>query len=74
MNENHSEFLVSYIVDEMTKFLIQDRKVSIENALSMIYNSITYEKLLNTENELYIQSPAYIYEIFDREYRTGAFC
>ena len=36
--------------------------------LKFIYNSETYAKLSQTENGLYSQSPAYVYELLEKEY------
>ena len=33
----------------------------------MVYNSVTYSKLLNTNSGLYYQSPLLIYDIFKEE-------
>jgi len=42
----------------------------IDHAL-FIYNSDTYQKLTQTENGLYAESPSYVYELPTREYQTG---
>lgn len=36
--------------------------------LKFIYNSETYAKLSQTENGLYSQSSAYVYELLEKEY------
>ena len=41
--------------------------------LIFIYNSDTFQKLEDTETDLYVQSPAYIYELLNTEYKTGRF-
>lgn len=66
-------YLVDMAVDEMTKYLIEDYNISINDALDAIYNSETYQKLEDTETGLYTQSPVYIYELLDKEYKTGIF-
>ena len=53
-------YLVDMAVDEMTKYLIEDYNISINDALDAIYNSETYQKLEDTETGLYTQSPVYI--------------
>lgn len=55
----------------MTRFLIQDYKLGIDQAIDFIYNSDTYQKLVNPQTELYVQSPAYIYQLVENEYKTG---
>ncbi len=69
--EQINKYLVDKAVDEMTKFLIQDYKLGIDNAIDFIYNSDTYQKLTNPQTGLYVQSPAYIYQLLENEYKTG---
>ena len=72
MNQQQQQaFLIAYTVDRMTEFLIEDYELSIGAALQFIYNSETYQKLVQTENGLYEQSPSYVYELLSREYQTG---
>ena len=72
MNQQQQQaFLIAYTVDRMTEFLIEDYELSIAAALQFIYNSETYQKLVQTENGLYEQSPSYVYELLNREYQTG---
>lgn len=65
------DFLIAYIIDRMTEFLIEDYELSIAEALQFIYNSDTYMKLIQTGNGLYVQSPSYVYELLKCEYQTG---
>lgn len=65
------DFLIAYAIDRMTEFLIEDYGLSIVESLNFIYNSETYQKLIKTKNGLYEQSPSYIYELLEREYKTG---
>ena len=64
--ENINKYLVNKAVDKMTEYLIQDYKIGIDQAIDFIYNS--------DRTGLYIQSPAYIYQFLDKEYKTGTFC
>lgn len=69
--EQQADFLIAHIVDEMTKYLIEDFKLNIASALDIIYSSKVYELIQDKENELYIQSAAYIYELLKKEYLTA---
>lgn len=71
--EQINKYLVNKAVDKMTEYLIQDYNLSIEQALDFIYNSDTYQKLTNKETGLYIESPDYIYQLLNKEYKTGVF-
>ncbi len=61
------KFLIDYNIDQMTQFLIEDFNLDIASALDMIYDSELYSKLQNADNELYIQSPGYLYDILKEE-------
>lgn len=65
------DFLIAYAIDRMTEFLIEDYNLSITESLNFIYNSDTYLKLVKVKTGLYEQSPSYIYELLEKEYKTG---
>lgn len=62
ISQEHREFLVNHIVDRLTEYLVVDKAVGIADALQYIYKSETYRRLQDIEGELYVQSPAYVYE------------
>ena len=49
----------------------QDSTLSMEQALNMVFNSETYQKLLNGETRLYYQSVGYVFSYLQQELRTG---
>ena len=65
------DFLIAYAIDRMAEFLIEDYGLSITESLKFIYNSDTYQKLVKTTTGLYEQSPSYVYELLEKEYKTG---
>lgn len=69
--EQINKFLIDRIIDKMTEFLVQDYGLGIDQAIDFVYNSDTYQKLVNTKTGLYTQSPAYVYQLLECEYRTG---
>lgn len=62
-----ADMLTDDIISEMTKYLIDDYGYSLEKALDVVYTSKTIKLLQNYEGELYVQSPAYVYEILIKE-------
>ncbi len=54
----------------MAKFLKDDYSLSTIDALDKIYNSAIYQKLLNFETGLYLQSPGYIYSYLQDELKA----
>lgn len=71
--EQINKYLVDKAIDNMTSYLIQDYNLGIDQAIDFIYNSDTYQKLANAQTGLYIQSPAYIYQLLKNEYKGGTF-
>jgi hypothetical protein len=51
--------------------LMDERGMSLHEALDTVYNSETYAKLTDSTTGLYFQSPVYIYSYLDRELTTG---
>lgn len=69
--DNTFEFLVEYITARVVEWIIDEQKVGLEEALLIFHNSETFEKLCERTTDLYIESPAFIYEIFKEEMRRG---
>jgi hypothetical protein len=51
----------------LAEYLVEDRGMSIEDALDAVYNSAVCEKLLDRTTALYRESPAYVYEMLKNE-------
>ena len=62
------EFLIAYIVDRLTEYLIEDNNMDLDDALKLVYRSNVYQQLLNIDGELYIQSPSYVYELLKKSH------
>ena len=69
--KNNFEFLVEYITTKVVEMLIKDGKIGLEEALLLFHNSETFEKLCDRKTDMYIESPGYIYEIFQEELHRG---
>lgn len=65
------QFMIEELVKDLVLKLIEDRKVSLSVALGLVYNSDTYEKILDLETGLFSQSTAYVYAILSRELSSG---
>ncbi len=61
------DFLVSYIVDRLTEYLMLDNSIDIVEALKIIYQSKVYQQLQDEDGGLYSQSPSYVYELLKQE-------
>ncbi len=70
LNPTHTQianFLTDHVISEMVKYLIEDYGYSLEKSLDLVYQSHTLELLQIEEGELYVQSPAYVYDMLIKE-------
>jgi hypothetical protein len=58
-------YLTNYALSELVKYVIEDTGCSVEQAMERVYNSPLIEMLQDEEGELYVQSPAYLYELMN---------
>ena len=61
------QFIINSDVERMAQYLMEDKGMTIINALDVIYNSKIYQKLQDRKTELYLYSPAYIYDYLKEE-------
>lgn len=70
MNEpNHHQiatYLTDYAISELVKYVIEDTGCTLEQAMERVYNSPLMQALQDEEGELYVQSPAYLYELMNQ--------
>lgn len=60
-------YLTDYAISELVKYIIEDTGCSVEQAMEQVYNSPLMEALQDEEGELYVQSPAYLYELMNKD-------
>ena len=58
-------YLTNYALSELVKYVIEDTGCSVEQAMERVYNSPLMDILQDEEGELYVQSPAYLYELMN---------
>ena len=59
-------YLTDYALSELVRYVMEDTGCNLEQAMAKVYNSSLMTALQDEENELYIQSPAYLYELMNR--------
>ena len=59
-------YLTDYALSELVRYVMEDTGCNLEQAMTKVYNSSLMTALQDEENELYIQSPAYLYELMNR--------
>ena len=58
-------YLTDYVLSELVKYVIEDTGCTIDQAMEQVYNSQLMQMLQDEEAELYVQSPAYLYELMN---------
>lgn len=64
-------FVIEELVKELALRLMEERHMTMKQALDTIYNSETYSKILDVRTSLYSQSTSYVYSILETEILTG---
>lgn len=60
------------MVKDLASLLMdKDKSLNMEQALSLVFNSDTYQKLLDDKTRLYFQSPRYVFSYLKNELETG---
>lgn len=65
------QYAKDLISKELVVCLMQDKGMSMLQALDTLYNSTLFAKLQDTETGLYYQSPLYCYELLEHELKFG---
>lgn len=58
------------LTSALAQILIEEQHYSIEEALSLVYNSNTFKNLQNTKTGYYYQSPGYLYDDLQNELKS----
>ena len=70
---NEKEQMKLDMVKNLALLLMDDNPhLSMEQALAMVINSDTYQRLQNESTRLYYQSPRYVFSFLDAELKTGS--
>lgn len=71
MKRNDAQFLFEGISSDVVGYLVERDKMSLSEAISTFHNSETFSKLEDFETGLYIESPAYVYDMLISELKHG---
>lgn len=65
------EQLIEYNIQDIIEYVVQDFRIEYDQAMKIFYNSQTFDKLMDIETGLYLESSAYVYGIFQDERNFG---
>lgn len=65
------EQLIEYNIQDIIEYIVQDFRLEYDKAMQLFYNSQTFDRLMDLETGLYLESSAYVYGIFQDERNFG---
>lgn len=65
------EQLIECIIRDAVDMLTTDKSIGYDEAMNIFYNSEVFEKLQDVETGLYLESSAYVYDLFKDETNFG---
>lgn len=60
-------FMVETMTRDLVARLMEERSLTMREAMDIVYSSRTYEALQNLNTGLYFQSPAYVFDELSKE-------
>ena len=72
MNEK-MEMMADMVKNLALLLVEQNADLTMEQALSMVFNSDTYRKVMDERTHVYYQSPKYVFAFLEEEMKTGKF-
>lgn len=71
MNEKNAQYLFEGISSDVVRYLVERDGMDLSEAISTFHNSETFAKLEDFTTGLYIESPAYVYNLLLSELKNG---
>jgi len=69
---SEKDLMIADMVKDLAILLMeQNHELTIEQSLATVFNSDTYQKILNEKTTLYYQSPRYVFSFLDNELKSG---
>lgn len=65
------EQLMEYITQDIIAFIVEDTDVEYDEAMRQFYSSEIFEKICDAETGLYLESAAYVYDLYKNERHNG---
>jgi len=71
VTETDFQYMLECQERDIATILVEERHMTIHQALDCLYGSETYQKLQNPKTGLFFQSPQYVYSFLANEIATG---
>ena len=66
-----AEQLMEYITQDIVTFIVEDKDIEYDEAMRQFYGSDVFEKIHDAKTGLYLESAAYVYDLFKIEQENG---
>ncbi len=63
--------MIEYMIQDLVEIIVETQGIEYDVAMSELYASVTYEKILDVETGLYRESPAYVHGLLQDEMNFG---
>lgn len=63
--------MMEYMIQDLAEIIVEIQKIEYDIAMSELYASMMYDKILDVETGLYRESPAYVYGLLQDEMNFG---
>ena len=63
--------LLEYSIQDIVDMISTDQSIEYDEAMNKYYNTEIYEKHIDKETGLYLESPKYVYDLFKDEMNFG---
>ena len=60
-----------YSIQDIVDMISTDQNIEYDETMNKFYNSEVFEKLVDKETGLYLESPEYVYDLFKDEMNFG---
>ncbi len=68
---NKEQQMIEYMVQDIVELITVSQGIEYDRAMRILYYSLLYEKIIDTETGLYRESPAYVYGLLQDELNFG---
>ncbi len=63
--------MMEYMIQDLVEIITDVQNIEYDEAMSILYKSLIYDKITDAETGLYRESPAYVYGLFQDEIKFG---
>ena len=63
--------MMEYMIQDLIEIITEDQRLEYDKAMAVLYNSQIYDKIMDPETGLYMESPGYVYGLLQDEMNFG---